>query len=213
MQMQLFSTSSSSSPKPQFSLFPPSQNPNRPKFFPKFPIKQPLPSPLLKTPLFSSKDSAPSLEEKLLISQDSDDEDEEEEEEERDKFYGEKSPGGLLVVRRPVLEFPGDDSLIESGKREEEEEGVEEGRVSSSSSSIEFGLSEIAKKMPMFEPERVDAASSEKPLAINLELALYRAKVLARKFRFEEAEKVLKQVRLWNFRLVYYGLFLCLFKN
>lgn len=112
-----------------------------------------------------------------------------------------------------MLEFPGDDSLIESGKREEEEEGVEEGRVSSSSSSIEFGLSEIAKKMPMFEPERVDAASSEKPLAINLELALYRAKVLARKFRFEEAEKVLKQVRLRNFRLVYCGLFLCLFKN
>eukprot|EP00268_Persea_americana_P021433 TRINITY_DN2137_c0_g1_i1.p1 TRINITY_DN2137_c0_g1~~TRINITY_DN2137_c0_g1_i1.p1 ORF type:complete len:542 (+),score=136.78 TRINITY_DN2137_c0_g1_i1:1361-2986(+) len=69
---------------------------------------------------------------------------------------------------------------------------MEEDRVSSSS-SIELRLSEMAKKMSIFEPERVDGVSSEKPLGINLELALYRAKVLARKFKFEEAGKILRQ--------------------
>ena len=51
----------------------------------------------------------------------------------------------------------------------------------------------FAKKMPMFEPERVE--SKERPLAINLDLALYRAKLLARRtFQYEKAESLLRKV-------------------
>ena len=56
---------------------------------------------------------------------------------------------------------------------------------SNSAAVIDAGLAEFAKKMPMFEPgER----------AVNLDLALYKAKILARKFRFQEAEDILKKV-------------------
>lgn len=63
-----------------------------------------------------------------------------------------------------------------------------------SSSKIDEGLTEFAKKIPIFEPERVGAAPKERPLAINLELGLYRAKVLTRNFQFKEAEEILLKV-------------------
>ncbi|XP_058076035.1 protein high chlorophyll fluorescent 107 isoform X1 [Magnolia sinica] len=183
--MQLFS----SSPKSQFSPFFTSQNPNPPKFFSKIPIKSLLSSPLFKSTPFSSKQSTPSLDEKILIAE-SDDEDDDD-----DKRNGGNVSDGMLVVRRPVMESSSDGEESENSLTESEEGGSES--AVSSSSSIDQGLSEFAKKMPIFEPERVDG-SSEKPLPINLELALYRAKVLARNFRYEDAEKILRQcISFW----------------
>ena len=66
-------------------------------------------------------------------------------------------------------------------KEEEEEEKA---------SAIEEGLEELAKKMPkMFEPARSEGR--ERPLIVNLDLALYRAKVLARTFNYQQAEALL----------------------
>ncbi|THG09617.1 hypothetical protein TEA_027939 [Camellia sinensis var. sinensis] len=92
----------------------------------------------------------------------------------------------LLVVRRPVMEAS-------------EEDGGGDDELSSSA-IIDVGLSEFARKMPIFEPERVELSSGEKPLVVNLDLdlALYRAKVLARSFRYNEAEKLLQKcVNTW----------------
>ncbi|XP_028785299.1 protein high chlorophyll fluorescent 107-like [Neltuma alba] len=92
----------------------------------------------------------------------------------------------VLVVRRPVKEFSDD----EEGRQVEESEGK--------ASAIDAGLKEFAKKMPMFEPVRVESDSKEKLLIVNLDLALYRAKVLARNFRYEEAEAVLQKcIEYW----------------
>ncbi|KAF7806829.1 protein high chlorophyll fluorescent 107 [Senna tora] len=88
----------------------------------------------------------------------------------------------VLVVRRPVKEV-GDE-----GGREEEDDGDE-----AKESAIDAGLTKMAKKMPMFEPERVESESKERMLGVNLDLALYRAKVLARNFRYEEAETMLRK--------------------
>ncbi|KAM4127028.1 hypothetical protein ACJW30_02G059900 [Castanea mollissima] len=63
-------------------------------------------------------------------------------------------------------------------------------------SDIDVGLTKLAKKMPIFEPEeRVleRFGSTEKPLTVNLDLALYRAKVLSRGFRYQEAEEMLQK--------------------
>ncbi|TKY54237.1 high chlorophyll fluorescent protein 107 [Spatholobus suberectus] len=95
----------------------------------------------------------------------------------------------VLVVRRPVTDFSGEDS-------DEEEEGKEAEDDDPKASAIDAGLARFAKKMPMFEPERVE--SKERPLTVNLDLALYRAKVLARSFRYEEAETILQKcVSYW----------------
>lgn len=98
-----------------------------------------------------------------------------------------------LVVRRPVMaadQFSGEGGGVEV-IAEENDEDV---------SDIDVGLTELAKKMPIFEPEeRVleRFGSTEKPLTVNLDLALYRAKVLSRGFRYQEAEEVLRKV--WYF--------------
>lgn len=89
-----------------------------------------------------------------------------------------KSLEELLVVRRPIMEF---------SDEEEKADG-------STSSGIDEGLSRFAKKMPIFEPKVVESSSGEKPLSVNLDLALYKAKILARNYRFEEAEEILKTV-------------------
>lgn len=59
-------------------------------------------------------------------------------------------------------------------------------------SPIDAGLMEMAKMMPIFDPESGDSAR-DKPLMVNLDLSLYRAKVLARNFRYDEAEKILQK--------------------
>lgn len=101
-------------------------------------------------------------------------------------------PEGLLVVRRPVkdgVEEVEVGSLVEADGRSGGEEKAQP------SSKIDKGLSEFAKKMPMFEPERI-VGSGKRPLRINLELGLYRAKVLTRNFQFKEAEEILFEVLL-----------------
>jgi hypothetical protein len=58
-------------------------------------------------------------------------------------------------------------------------------------------MEEIAKKVPLFEPAGVGepAATAGRPLPINLELWLHRAKVHTRKYEFAQAEKLLDKVR------------------
>jgi tetratricopeptide (TPR) repeat protein len=87
--------------------------------------------------------------------------------------------------------------LENSDKESSEEEGKKY------PARIDAGLSNIAKKMPIFEPERSESSSSssaaaaaraqERPLAVNLDLSLYKAKVLARNFRYKDAEKILEK--------------------
>ncbi|KAI3522664.1 hypothetical protein L1887_00621 [Cichorium endivia] len=99
----------------------------------------------------------------------------------------------LLVVRRPVMESTDDvESEIEMEERSSS-------TSTSSSSGIDSKLSNFAQKMPIFEPRRVGSSTSgEKPLVVNLDLALYRAKVLARNFRYKEAEEVLQKcISIW----------------
>lgn len=67
---------------------------------------------------------------------------------------------------------------------------------------IDEGLEELAKKMPkMFEPA-VRSEGRERPLIVNLDLALYRAKVLARTFNYQQAEALLLKVRTYLALLV-----------
>ncbi|RYR30761.1 hypothetical protein Ahy_B01g055533 isoform A [Arachis hypogaea] len=94
---------------------------------------------------------------------------------------------GGLVVRRPVMEVSGDEE--EDGGKD----ATDDDEANGSASAIDAGLTKFAKKMPMFEPERVESNPKEKPLTVNLDLALYRAKVLARKFLYEEAEAILQK--------------------
>ncbi|VAH90240.1 unnamed protein product [Triticum turgidum subsp. durum] len=59
-------------------------------------------------------------------------------------------------------------------------------------------MEEIAKKVPLFEPAMGEpAATAERPLPINLELWLHRAKVHTRKYEFAEAEKLLNKCMLY----------------
>lgn len=105
-------------------------------------------------------------------------------------------PKEMLVVRRPVKEFSGEVS-------DEEEEVKETVEDKIKGSSIDDGLTNFAKKMPMFEPERVESDSTEKPLTVNLDLSLYKAKVLGRSFRYEEAEAILQKVRYLRIILMF----------
>lgn len=87
-------------------------------------------------------------------------------------------------------QFSGEGERVEV-KEEENEKEVSKGP------DIDVGLTKLAKKMPIFEPEQrvVERfGSTEKPLTVNLDLALYRAKVLSRNFRYQEAEEMLQKV-------------------
>ncbi|KAK1319243.1 hypothetical protein QJS10_CPB04g01009 [Acorus calamus] len=163
------------------SLFPP-QSPTNiftapPKSFPKIPIKSPLHVTLRTSS--SSNGSPPSVLDESLLFDESDDE--------SDSEDGRKSDAvrdGLLVVRRPqaneVLAGRSDGGRGDPGP-------------------INAGLSEFAKKMPMFEPPPpTDADPKARPLEVNREIALYRAKVLTRNFKFKEAEEILKKcLSIW----------------
>ncbi|XVF28209.1 hypothetical protein REPUB_Repub15cG0009600 [Reevesia pubescens] len=166
--MRLFSASSS--PKPNFPLFSSSQNPNKFTFKTLSPFKTRLPSPsLLSAPQCSSKNSSSSP---VL---DKEAEQEDSGEAKQDTFKK------VLVVRRPVMDVSSEDG----------DEGDDDALKSS---AIDVGLEEFAKKMPIFEPERVSGPGAQgKPLTVNLDLALYKARVLCRKFRYEEAEKILEK--------------------
>ncbi|XP_061349119.1 protein high chlorophyll fluorescent 107 [Gastrolobium bilobum] len=176
---------SSSSSSPNFTLFTQSKNPN---YFFKFTLKVPVlpfhssPSHLTApAPSCSLRDSSSSsttvLEKNALSSEQS--------------SLNAVSPKdsnfeGALVVRRPVMEFSGKES-------DDEEEGKGTKDDDPKALAIDSGLTKFAKKMPIFEPERIESDSKEKPLTVNLDLALYKAKVLARKFQFEGAEAILQK--------------------
>lgn len=84
------------------------------------------------------------------------------------------------MVRRPIMEFP---SEKENGDVEEY-----------GSKTLDAALSKFAKKMPIFEPDTVDSGTVKAPLKVNLDLALYKAKVLARNFKYNEAQQILEKV-------------------
>ncbi|XP_059646444.1 protein high chlorophyll fluorescent 107 [Cornus florida] len=192
--MNVFSSSSPPpSPNPKFTLFSPSQNANTSKFHFKFPFKtfNYSPSSPLLPPLSSNESSlSPLLQEKPQSLYD-------------DDINGVTEDTGttsrqsleeLLVVRRPVMENTGEEEADDS--ETDEKDYIEE--KSSLASPIDAGLSKFAKKMPIFEPARVQSSSEEKPLTVNLDLALYRARVLTRNYRYKEAgEILLKCVYYW----------------
>lgn len=65
-------------------------------------------------------------------------------------------------------------------------------------SVLDRNLEKFAKKMPMFEPGRGESNNGEgdlkvKPLKINLDLALYKAKIFTKNFQFSLAEEILQQ--------------------
>lgn len=179
-EMNVLSSPASTSPsQTSFPLFTPSQNPNpHSKSSCPFPPK----SHSLSPPCFAKQQSSsPVLEQAPPPPP-----------ERSPRSNGRvpeiDTPDEVLVVRRPVMELPDDE---EPDGREGSDEAGEYG-----SSALDAGLSEFAKKMPMFEPERVSPGSSEeKPLAVNLDLALYRAKVLTRNYKYEEARSILEKVR------------------
>lgn len=184
--MPFFPSSSSSSSNSNFTLFSPTQNPNTlSKFSFKIPIIPLHSSSYLNTTTTtttltsscSSKDSNTPVLEQLS---------------QNDVVSEEKE----LVVRRPVMtadQFSGEGESVKV-KEKENEKKVSKGP------DIDVGLTKLAKKMPIFEPEQrvVERfGSTENPLTVNLDLALYRAKVLSRNFRYQEAEEMLQKV--WYF--------------
>ncbi|KAI8012661.1 Protein high chlorophyll fluorescent 107 [Camellia lanceoleosa] len=193
----IFSSSpsaSSSSSTSKFTLFSTSQNPNPSKFHSfNVPIKTLLhsslpPRPLLPPPLSSHQPSLLHENPQSFNSsatargggRDKNDEDGGNGEIRTAKEFLEE----LLVVQRPVMEVS-------------EEDGSGDDELSSST-IIDVGLSEFARKMPIFEPERMELSSGEKPLVVNLDLALYRAKVLVRSFWYNEVEKLLQKcINTW----------------
>lgn len=194
--MNIFSSSPSSSSK--FTLFSPSQNPNSSKFHFIVPLRSPHSPPSYRNllPVHShDSSSSPVLQEKpqnsALKAESSEMEDGDGFDEEIMK--AKKSLEELLVVRRPVMEFSD-----EEGKAAADGGNVSEGsnklKAISVSSGVDEGLSRFAKKMPIFEPQMVESSSGERPLLVNLDLALYKAKILARNYRYEEAEEILRKV-------------------
>ncbi|XVE82267.1 hypothetical protein DITRI_Ditri15bG0134600 [Diplodiscus trichospermus] len=185
--MRLFSSSpSSSSLKPNFSLFSPSQNPNQFTFKTVSTIKTLLPSTSLlslNTPCSSKNSSSSPVLDKEAGQEDS-------LEANQDTFKK------VLVVRRPVMDVSGEEDGGGSEVDGEIDQGDDDGLKSS---AIDAGLEEFAKKIPIFEPERVESGGAQgKPLAVNLDLALYKARVLARKYLYEEAEKILQKcINFW----------------
>lgn len=223
MQVLSASPPSSTSTSSKYTILSP-QNSNPLKFnLTTIPFKplHPSPSHPLSNPISSHESSSPSLlqetAQKFPLQEDDNDEGLDIEVTEKIRT-AKKSLEELLVVRRPVMEFYNE----EEGERKGDSgnDNVEEEKLSSSSlsfdaslpklakripvlkeeeepssSSLSFdNLSKFAKKMSIFEPPRVKSVSGEKPLKVNLDLALYRAKVLTRNYQYEAVEKILQKV-------------------
>ncbi|KAK3002570.1 hypothetical protein RJ639_022065 [Escallonia herrerae] len=191
--MNLFSSSPSTSPN--FTLFTSTQNPNNPSKFPfTVPLKtlhSPHSHPLLLPPLPSHDSSpAPLLQEYSHSSETSGEEEEDKRRVDEDIRTTKESLEELLVVRRPVMGVPSEEV---GGASEIRDGGNVVEDPAAKALPIDAGLSKFAKKMPIFEPGRVASSSGEKPLVVNMDLALYKAKGLARNFQFEEAENILRK--------------------
>ncbi|KAM5568762.1 hypothetical protein ABKV19_016339 [Rosa sericea] len=162
--------SSSSSSNPNFTLFSTSPNPNH---LSKFTFKIPN-LPLHSPPRCSSRDSSSSSTQ--LLDHDSSNAAVSDDRSRANAAVPETKRA--LVVRRPAMELPSD------GESDDE-----------AASPIDVGLAKFAKKLAIFEPE--DGAAGldpkEKPLKVNLDLALYRAKILTRNYRYAEAQQLLEK--------------------
>ncbi|KAL3505630.1 hypothetical protein ACH5RR_031012 [Cinchona calisaya] len=198
--MHVFSSSSSTSASSKYTLLSPPNSNNPLKFHLILPFKTLHPSssrPLLN-PICSHESTSPPLlqESPQSFPLEADEIDEEDDIEVTEKIRtAKKSLEELLVVRRPVMEIAEEEEKEEE-MSESDDENVEEEDTKPSSSSMAFDakLSKFAKKMPIFEPERVESSlSGGRPLAVNLDLALYRAKILARNFQYQAAEKILQK--------------------
>ncbi|KAL3338776.1 hypothetical protein AABB24_027748 [Solanum stoloniferum] len=207
--MSQFSFTSSRS---NFTLFYHSQNHNPSKFHVSSPFRtsQPSPSHPILPPLCSREpsSSSPLLEEKPETSQSSSKLDPQDRLSYNDAVADEisttkKSLEELLVVRRPVKDpyVENDDEkgeAVSNFEDSQERNDLLEEQPSSSSFPLDAGLKKFAKKVPIFEPSRLESDSGEKPLKVNLDLALYKAKILARKFQYADAEKILQQcIDVW----------------
>ncbi|GAV70857.1 TPR_2 domain-containing protein [Cephalotus follicularis] len=178
--MQFLSPSSSSTPQPNhFTLYSPSQTP--PNILPfKIPAKslcfskqqQQHEEAPTRPPLLTNLTQTPATE----------------------TDSGEK----ILLVRRPMM-----DNISVSDSNDEDDENGDVPLVDGNDGelnllAIDKGLYKFAKKMPIFEPERVVSGSSQKkPLLVNLDLALYKARLFSRSYRYQEAEKILQQCILY----------------
>ncbi|XP_051127691.1 protein high chlorophyll fluorescent 107 [Andrographis paniculata] len=191
--MNIFFSSAPSNSK--FPLFTPSQNPNSSKghFVP--PLKPPCspPSHLILLPTHSHNSSSPpTLQEKTQTFPSQADGADEDEDEDEEIINAKKSLEELLVVRRPAMEIPVEEA--EGNKISDSDGNVSQVTGKQLKElAVSKGLSKFAKKMPIFEPERVMSSSGEKPLLVNLDLALYKAKILTRRYRYEEAEEILRK--------------------
>lgn len=171
---------------PNFTVFScTSQNPNNHSKFafkiPTLPLHS-SPYSLSAPPRCSIRDSSvPVLDQTPLPSSDSSNDAVSKEQSQSNAVLPEaESSKRVLVVRRPAMEVSGDG----------DGDGGEEAPT-----ALDAGLSELAKKMPIFEPEqKAESGVKEKPLSVNLDLALYRAKILTRNYRYAEAEKLLEKV-------------------
>ncbi|KAG0501654.1 hypothetical protein HPP92_001726 [Vanilla planifolia] len=140
---------------------------------------------LVKSPHISSRSCfATPLPDPVLCSESKEPNAEQREEEGEGK---EALEGLILPVRRPVKQSS--DEAIDSCDNVNENVGMND---SASDSKIGRSLSKLAKKMPIFEPKR-GVTPEQKPLRINLELGIYRAKVFTLKFKFEEANQILQK--------------------
>lgn len=203
--MSQFSFTSPSSSN--FTLFYHSQNHNSSKFHFSVPFRtsQPSSSHPLLPPFCSheSSSSSPLLEENPETSRSSskfDSQDRRYADEVADEISTtKKSLEELLVIRRPVKDPYGEvgdekGEEMRNFENSQDRNDLLEEQPSSSSFPLDDGLRKFAKKMPIFEPNRLESSSGEKPLKVNLDLALYRAKILARKYQYADAEKILQQV-------------------
>ncbi|GLT81507.1 hypothetical protein SLA2020_528890 [Shorea laevis] len=174
--MKLYSSSSSSSSapfaNPNLTLFSPSQNPKRFQFRTnQFKTHHSSHSLLAVPPCSYSKNVSVSS---TVVDQAP--KSPVPEEEVGDPSDGKKKSESfkkVLVVRRPSTDVSDEESSV-----------------------IDVGLEEFAKKVRIFEPyARVESggAPEKRPLSVNLDLALYRAKLLLMKYRYDDAEKILEK--------------------
>ncbi|GER25629.1 pre-mRNA splicing factor [Striga asiatica] len=195
----MFSSSSSSSSYScsKFTLFSPSQHPNSSKLHFFTPLKTPHSTTSNNHTLIPvhshDSSSSPVLQEKHQNSSSQANSTEIDSRECLDEEIAnaKKSLEELLVVRRPVMKF-GEENAVDENEVSDKVKGI------MPSSGLDERLSRLTKKMPIFEPKVVESGSGEKPLSVNLDLALYKAKILARNYRYEEAEEILRKcINYW----------------
>ncbi|GER31478.1 rRNA 2'-O-methyltransferase fibrillarin [Striga asiatica] len=194
----MFSSSSSSSSYScsKFTLFSPSQHPNSSKFHLFTPLKTPHSTTsnnhtLIPVHSHDSSSSSPVLQEKHQNSSSQANSSEIDSRECLDEEIAnaKKSLEELLVVRWPVMKF-GEENALDENEVSDKVKGI------MPSSCLDERLSRLAKKVPIFEPKVVESGSGVKPLSVNLDLALFKAKILVRNYRYEEAEEILRKERV-----------------